>query len=193
MDPQDLLIFFRRHLLKVFIVALLTALLGLGYTWKFDEGKQGGLIFLTMGMEIPDAIPAAYLVTSDGHNVVDHFTETVQGWLVNPAMDTRIDALAGTDVDLAIRKQEKQNLLVTMTIPIEADVDVAKEAVLAVVQEDIAIYNQATNSDYVLVLSSMSPFETPPQYLLNMIVGGLLGGVFVIFCLLFWDNFLKSK
>ncbi|MBT5016110.1 hypothetical protein HN748_00265 [Candidatus Peregrinibacteria bacterium] len=193
MDPREFLNFIWRHAVVILMVTVLTALLGASYTWRFDEGEKGGLIFLTMGMEIPDAIPAAYLVTSDGHNVVDHFTETVQGWLVNPALDTRIDELAGTDVQLAIRKQEKQNLLVTMTVPMEADVAQSKEAVLTVINQDIDIYNEVTNSDYVLVLSSISEFETPPQYALNMIVGGMLGVVFITLLMLFGDYILKSK
>jgi hypothetical protein len=192
MDPRDFLIFLYRRLLAVLMITVLAVLLGLGYTLQFDKGSKNGLMFLTFGMEIPDAVPAVYMITSDGHNIVDHFAETVQGWFLNPAFDARIDAAAGQDVSLSVRKQEKQNLLVEFAVPLDGDLELAGNAILDNVQEDMTDYSLATNTDFVLALSSMTKFETPPNYLMNGLVGGLLGFLFVIFFFLLFD-YLKRR
>ncbi len=191
MDPRDFLIFLYRRLLVVLMITILGALLGLGYTLQFDQGKQSGLIFLTFGMEIPDGISAAYVVTSDGHNVVDHFTETVQGWFLNPAMDAEIDELAGTDVQLAVRKQEKQNLLIEAYVAMDGDVGQATQAVLTVLEDDIAAYNAATNGVFVLALSSVTESVITPKYALNGIVGALLAFVFINLFFLSFEYFQR--
>lgn len=191
MDPRDFLHFIYRRFLAVVLITTIGLGLGLGYTFSYDKGTRNGLIFITLGMEIPEGIPASYMITSDGHNVVDHFAETVQGWFLNPAMDERIDDLAGADASVSVRKQEKQNLLVEVTVEKNDNAQVATEAVLEILKEDVISYDGITNTDFVVALSSMTFSETAPNYLMNGAVGGLLGFLFVILFFLLVDYLLR--
>lgn len=191
MDPREFLHFIYRRFLAVVLITSIGFGLGLGYTFLYDKGSQSGLIFITLGMEIPEGIPASYMITSDGHNVVDHFAETVQGWFLNPAMDARIDELAGVDASVSVRKQEKQNLLVEIKVGKTDDVQKAADAVLAILKEDVASYDGITNTDFVVALSSVTFSKTAPNYLVHGTVGGLMGFLFIVLFFLLMDYLLR--
>ncbi len=186
MDPRDFFSFLRRRLLPLFIVAVIALVISVGYTWKYDEGEKGALVFMTIGMDVSAEMPASYL-TTDGPNVVDQFTETVQGWLFNPAFLARVDEQSGTEVSLGVRKQEKQNLLVTVTVPVEEDAMMASEAMLNVLDEEFANYNAMSNTGFLVALSSVTPFGDDPQYGWNAVVLVFLALVVAIVVFLMRD------
>lgn len=178
MDPRDFLSFLRRRLLPLFVVAILAAVLSVGYTLKYDKGNQGAMIFVTLGLVVQEDVPASYFITNEEHNVIDQFTETVQGWLFNPAFLRKVNEAtnesAGYDVELSARKQEKQNLLITAMVPQGSKVSWASAAVVSTLEEEIEAYNMATNSNFVLALHSSTSLESAPSYALNAAVFILL-------------------
>lgn len=181
MDPRDLFSFLRRRWLVVFIMTVLA--LGIaGFQTSKNEGDRGALIFVTMGMEMPEVTSADFYVTNESHNVIDQFTETVQGWLFNPSLLEDINVEAGQRVQLSVRKQEKQNLLVTVTVPIDGDVDAASSAVLIVLDRELAAYNRMTNAHFLVAGSSVNAFENSPTHALDLAVGGFVGLIVGILC-----------
>ena len=187
MDPRDFLSFIYRRFLPIVLVIVIGAVCALGYTLKYDKGAHGALIFLTLGMEVEEGTPADSYVTNESHNVIDQFTETVQGWLFNPALLGRVNELAGNEVGLSVRKQEKQNLLVTVSVEPGVDSEAASQVVLMVLEEEIEAYNAATNAGFVLALSSISALDEEPQHVLNVVIGMLLAAIFMIVGLLLWE------
>ena len=111
MDPRELLSFFKRRGVILLIAVLVGASIGLAHAIKNEGKTREALIFVTLGMEVDSGTPADFYVTNESANVVDQFTETVQGWLYNPSLQERMSAEAGVPLNMGVRKQEKQNFI----------------------------------------------------------------------------------
>ncbi|EKD93323.1 MAG: hypothetical protein ACD_28C00178G0001 [uncultured bacterium] len=146
-----------------------------GTTAYTDHSERGSTIFLTIGMQVQEIGRADIYPTNQTYNLVDEFTETIQGWLLNPAFTSRVDQMVGADVSFSFRKQERQNIVVTLQMGEEVDVVRASNAFIAALGQEIQTYNNSTNTPFVLALSSFTPYETQPQFKLNALVGLFLG------------------
>ncbi len=163
----------------------------LGYTAQTGRETQGATLFLTMGMVIPDNVPLGAFVANQNQTVVDQFTETVMGWLRNPALLKRIEEKAGFPLNLGLRKQEKQNVVVTFTVPEGADPVSAGQAVAEVVRAELDAYNQMTDAGFVLALSSTTPFTQTPPWRTNALVGLGFGFLLGVLMAAFFDYFRR--
>lgn len=182
MDPREFLFFVRRRLSLILITMLVVLGIGLGYTAQSSRETQGATLFLTLGMVIPEDVPLGAFVANQNQTVVDQFTETVMGWLRNPALLKRIEEKVGFPLSLGIRKQEKQNVIVTFTIPEGVDVSATAQAVVDVARGEIDAYNDVTDAGFILALSSVTPFAVTPAWGMNAGVSlgfGFLLGMFI--------------
>jgi capsular polysaccharide biosynthesis protein len=178
MDPREFLVFLRRRMASIVVVVLIFFGLAMGYTQQ-SSAEEGATIFLTIGAQLPDGVSVGALGASQNENVVDQFTQTVQGWVSNPEFVRDVQDLVQVPVGLSVRKQEKQNLLVTVHMPAEHDgakssSDVAEQVVEAM-NTEIASYNELTNASFVVAVSSVTPYVNAPNWKLNGMVGILLG------------------
>ncbi len=191
MDPREFLFFVRRRLSLILITMLVALGIGLGYTVQSSRETQGATLFLTLGMVIPKNVPLGAFVANQNQTVVDQFTETVMGWLRNPALLKRIEERTGFSLNLGIRKQEKQNVIVTFTIPEGADVSATAQAVVDVARGEIDAYNDVTDAGFILALYSVTPFAVTPAWGVNAAVGLGLGFVLGILIAAFSDYFRR--
>ncbi|MFA6435838.1 MAG: hypothetical protein WCW30_01740 [Candidatus Gracilibacteria bacterium] len=187
MDPREFFSFFKRRGVILFIAVLVGVSIGLVHAMKNEGKTREALIFVTLGMEVDSGTPADFYVTNESANVVDQFTETVQGWLYNPALLERMNDVAGVALGVGVRKQEKQNLLVTVSFPSSVDSAMIPGAVLSVLNQEIATYNSMTHTRFVLALNSMTLSEPSSSRMVNSVVGGGLALFFAFLLLLLME------
>lgn len=178
MDPREFLSFIRRRWFSLLITALLFFGVSMGVTQQSVQ-EEGALIFLTMGATLPENVSIGSLGASQNENVVDQFTQTVQGWVSNPGLVRQVEAQVDRPFSLSVRKQEKQNLIVTLYMDRasvgEMTPELAANVFLEVLNQELAFYNELTNASFVVAISSIDYFETSPQWTLNGLVGILFG------------------
>lgn len=187
MDPREFFSFLKRRWLVLLIAIVIGVSIGLSYSIKNDGKTREALIFVTLGMEVDSGTPADFYVTNESANVVDQFTETVQGWLYNPSLLERMSAEAGMPLSIGVRKQEKQNLLVTVSFPSFADSAMIPGAVLSVLNREIVTYNSMTHTSFVLALNSVTLSDPSSSRMVNSVVGGGLALFFAFLLVLLME------
>jgi capsular polysaccharide biosynthesis protein len=182
MDPRELLWFIRRRAILILGGTLLCFLLALAYSFQTNHGTRSAQTFVTLGMDFSSEVAANYFDANEGQNVIDQFTETVQGWLLNPVLLADVESAVGYSFETAVRKQEKQNLIVDLTTDISNDPEVAATELLGRLDREISRYNEVTQSTFLLALdSTVSSEKAPNHFVFAGVVGGL---VFVLLVLL---------
>lgn len=187
MDPRELLSFIRRHLHFIIVSLIVALVLGGVYTRYYDPGTRGATLFLTVGWRLEENGSNFNYPTNQTYNMVDEFTETIQGWLLNPNVAQKIDEQANMDVQTSFRKQERQNLVITVTVPSGESAEDAAQAVAQIMNEELNSYDTATNNSFVFARQSISAFESSPKRLLNELVAGLLGLVLALGLAGLWE------
>jgi len=182
----------RRHLVFIVGMCLVGFFLGIGYTFYFDHGEKGATIFLTIGMQVSENTSADQYVTNESNNVIDQFTETIQGWFLNPAFQVRVNNRIGFDTSLSFRKQEKQNLVVNLVVPSLVDPTRAANELINELKNEIQAYDKATGSHFVLALSSITAYEKDSNIRLNILVALLLGFFSGILLVGLWEYFNRK-
>ena len=178
MDPREFLSFVRRHFLSLFLVGVLFFGVGMGLTRQASV-EEGATVFLTIGAVLTEGVSMGTLGASQNENVVDQFTQTVQGWVSNPGLVQQVAAQLDRPFDLSVRKQEKQNLIVTLEMnednPGEATPELGATVFLEVLNRELMAYNERTNSQFVVAISSVSYFKNSPHFALNGVIALFLG------------------
>lgn len=168
MDPREFFVLLKRRLLLILVGVLIFGGVAFVYTGQL-ESEEGTTIFVTMGATLPDGVAVGALGASQNENVVDQFTQTVQGWVSNPDFQRRVEERVGEAVSMGVRKQEKQNLIVTVSPKSAAS------SVMMILDEEMLVYNERTNTSFVVALSSMTSYLNEPNLKLNLLVAVLLG------------------
>lgn len=181
MDPRELIWFLRR--LGWVLVGTVILVVGLAWGWSASQSTQGreALIFLTLGMDLTSEALNPNEFPDNVDEITDSFTETVQGWFFNPAFSQTLNERIGEPVGLSARKQEQQNLMVTLSLPETVESEAASAEFLALLEEEIARYNEATRSSFVVALHSVTVSESTVSHGIYAMVAGVLGFVIVCF------------
>lgn len=187
MDPRDFFYFFVRHFRWLAVFAVGGALVGVLMVTHVQKPHDGVTLFMTLGLELGPGDSVSGYVTSQNQNVIDQFTETVQGWLRNPSLVSRIEEEAGFPLGVAVRKQEKQNLVVTLDLPSEGEVAVSVRAVMKTLEADLSLYRERTHAPFVVALYSFVPFSIAPSLAIYGVTGFLLALVLGMGGLLFFE------
>ncbi|MEK7146122.1 MAG: hypothetical protein AAB802_02965 [Patescibacteria group bacterium] len=162
-------------------VSLATAFIfflgGLVYVNQLPEPDKKELVFVTLGID-QNKLPnesSSYEI----QRATEHFSDVVLGWTIEPSFETEVEAITGYDVDITGRRQEKQNLLFTVSAdPTEFDGE-GGSAFLNVLGSRLAEHNGVTNAGYVIALSRMSLLTeetSSSRFLLGLTLLGFLLG-----------------
>jgi hypothetical protein len=168
MDPREFFVLLKRRLSLILVGVLVFSGVAFVYTGQL-EAEEGTTIFVTMGATLPNGVAVGALGASQNENVVDQFTQTVQGWVSNPDFQRRVEEHVGEAVSMGVRKQEKQNLIVTVSP------EFAALSVMMILDEEMLAYNEQTNTSFVVALSSMTSYLNEPNLKLNLLMAVLLG------------------
>lgn len=145
---------YRRSAILIVVTALILATAF--YAWgaqKYTTGYNATL-FVTIAVQHSDTLQNA-TTSYDETQAADNFTETAQGWFKNPAFLKKIDESSHARVEIAARRQEKQNLLITFTASDEQTLQTIGSRIEAALRSEIEFYNQNTNSNFVIALYSL--------------------------------------
>lgn len=137
------------------------------------QPKYERLIFVSIGLEQPNDPASAELWTQAN----DYMAESIQGWLIDPGFKNDIPY----DFSLSVRKQEKQNLLVSV---VAAEQTIAQQAAAVVIenlQNAIAQYNEATQGTVRITRTTQSDQVIMPSLKIN-IAAGVLGVLIAFWC-----------
>lgn len=174
-------------------VSLLSALLfflgGLLYVQQLPEPNEKELVFVTLGIEQNKLLNenSSYEI----QRATEHFSDVVLGWTIEPSFEMEVEEVAGYNLDVTGRRQEKQNLLFTISAePTEFD-EQGGEAFLNVLGERLAEYNGATNAGFVIALSRTS-FLTEESSSVRFLVGLALFGFILAASLLTLGDYARQ-
>lgn len=163
----------KRYLGKIIVITFLVAL---SVTF-FGIKKAGPSVQTTLFINIaaqheagnPDG--SAY----EAVEAADHFTEAVQGWMLNPGLIQRINENSGETVNISARKQEKQNLILTFSSLNTESAEKIAGAVQEELTKDITAYNQAAQSAFNIAVFDSRHEESSVRQIFFPILGIILG------------------
>ncbi|MGL5831277.1 MAG: hypothetical protein ACRCZE_03965 [Candidatus Altimarinota bacterium] len=124
----------------------------------------------------------------------DQFTESVQGWFRDPGFLNKINSVSNENFSLNARKQEKNNLLITFASPSEEKGIIHANSISQVLQSEIQIYNQNSDTNFNLALQNQNFSEIPANLLFYFLIG-LFSGLFfpIILIWLYLEYFSSVK
>ncbi len=161
MDIRHYLALLMRRWKEIVVIVLLV--LGAAYvsTRQIVQPTYSSTLFLSFGVDRSKNIEGYY----GGINASDGFAETVQGWVKDPGVLAEVRKVAGdNDLDLSARKQERQNIIVSIGNGDDGlGAKTNAEAVLKVLEMRLAEFNQRTNNSYAIGLSSVTTQVNVPE------------------------------
>ncbi|MFT7183962.1 MAG: hypothetical protein ACI9QC_000288 [Oceanicoccus sp.] len=128
------------------LTVLLVSLIGTSlYVNAQPEIEERVALYVTLAAQPLEGESSSYEL----QRAAEHFSDMVLGWTVEPGFELRDDLV------FSGRRQEKQNLLFTIESESEADGVLLLEAI----QTKIDTYNDASESEYVIALASISDID----------------------------------
>lgn len=134
-------------------------LASMAYAGRTVEPQQEAVAFVTVGLD-QSQLPAENS-SYEIQRAVEHFSDVILGWTVEPSFANDFEKLTGGSFGYSGRRQEKENLLFTVTGPVQDTVP-AQELV-DLIDARLAEYNAASHSGYVLALVRTTVVETHPS------------------------------
>lgn len=175
MSFKDYIKLVKRNLGKTFLVMILTMVLAFGFSALRNKTPFATTILLSIGVKEISNTSSSSSIYEDVQ-AADNFTETVHGWFKNPEF---LSGLTSEKVyspeNFSVRKQEKQNLVVTYDSYNEESSTQTKNVIKNFIESQLATYNQKTNSHFELAIYS-SATETKKSLLFILMGLGLIGG-----------------
>jgi hypothetical protein len=165
------------HWKKIITVAVITAVLSAVFGYFYNKTAFNNTIFITIaaGQASNLGQPSEPFETVQAS---DSFTETVMGWFKNPSFLEQVKSVSGQNVDFSVRKQEKQNLVVTFKTGTSEEGKRIGQITEEVLRGEIAKYNQATDSDFRMPVADIFSKEGTIHPAL-FAVAGLFFGLFL--------------
>lgn len=176
MNILEALKLYKQHWIAILLITLVVTAATLGAAMTRDPSTHEATLFLSIGTKQMNNSSTPF----DDVQAADRFTETLQGWFKNPDLLKRIEAQTGESVSLSARKQEKQNLIVSLPAMSEEQAQTIADATIQQLQQDIQTYNTQTESRYTLALSSVTISEQQMKLPLFGVVGFAFGLAFAL-------------
>lgn len=157
-----------RYLWILAFVLLLSSAVTL-YRYRDFEPRNEVLVFVTVGID-QSKVPAE-TSSYEIQRASEHFSDLILGWTLDPHFRANYLEEAGAWHTLEGQRQEKQNLLFTIT-NVQTNIDSndlqAGEAFLRVLENQLGEYNRTTNQAYVLALKNLS-YQTGSSNVLPLV------------------------
>lgn len=197
MDVRNYFYFLWRIKWAMIGVALVLGISASVYTVAFSETYYEGIVFLTVGMEQNDYPEDAQAFGARGVEEADsYFTETVQGWTMDPAFINDIYDYLGwvrdDSLSVSARKQERQNLIFSVIAPSILAAQDGSAGVLGVLEERMGSYNETMDTSYKIANPTITVLTHEPKVLLNGLTGFIVGILLVIALILVYE-FLSGR
>jgi hypothetical protein len=188
---KTFLTLFFNHWKKIALIALLTAIAATAFGIVYNRNSVSATIFINIGA-IQDNAFGNTENPYDALQAADQFTESVMGWFKNPQLLETIRTQSGEQVDFSVRKQEKQNLLITYkTTSLESAKGIA-DVTRNNLEKTITVYNGRNSSNFTMPSFDTSLKESHLPLVLFALFG-LVAGCFIgYFLALFWDILIKE-
>ncbi len=179
----------RRHWLAgVLLTGLVTICTVVLVQWKNNRPFET-TVFLTIGT-VQQANSANSTSIDEIVQAADQFSETVQGWFKNPDFQKGIRLIGSSEIN--VRKQEKQNLLITFSNKSGEQAQEMNNLLQSDLQKEIEKYNAATGSKFILAIYEVD-YEQKTLPLLFFLLVGLLGGLAIAPFALYGYEYLFQK
>jgi|GEM_PF-3061736 len=197
MDVRNYFYFLWRIKWALIGVALVFGVSCSVYTFAFSETYYEGIVFMTIGMEQGSYPEDAQAFGARGVEEADsYFTETVQGWTMDPAFVNDIYDYLGwvrdDDLSVSARKQERQNLILSIATSSINDVQQAASGALGVLEERMGSYNETMDTSYKIANPETTVLTHEPKVLMNGLTGFVVGGLLVVVFILVYE-FLSGR
>lgn len=192
MDIRNYFCYLLRVSRKALLVGVILGICGGLYSVTFLTTTYEGVIFMSVGMEQEDYPEDAEAFGARGVTEADnYFSETVQGWTMDPSFAIQVSERVGEGVSVSARKQERQNLIFQVFAGSSEVVAVAADEAINEIQERLSSYNETMKTSYAMANEEITLYENPPKNGFNAFVGFVLGVLLVVFGVLVME-FLKG-
>jgi capsular polysaccharide biosynthesis protein len=181
-------IFLIRKFWKQFIV--LTVISALTFTlsvYFYQQSAFNVTVFINIGAKSFSTENKIESNLYDTVQAADQFTETIQGWFKNPAFINRIDFATQTETSFSVRKQEKQNLIVTFRTPTEELAKKVSQSIQENLRMELGNYNRQTSSNFELGLYDTHIKKDRFNPILFPLLGLLLGVMLAMGLIWFYE------
>lgn len=178
---------YKKNWIGILLITILSTVVAVSVAATRDPSTHEATLFLSIATKQNNNASTTF----DDVQAADRFTETVQGWFKNPDLIHRIEQVTGESAHLSARKQEKQNLIVTLPAMGEEQATALANATIEELRNDINQYNSATKSQYTLALTSVTIQEQETKLLIFGVVGFAFGLAFAIALTHLWQILRK--
>jgi len=170
-ELRQLLLLSKRLMVYIIIGAILGGIGGIFYAKAIDSPKEGVVIFTSFGLTNSSS-------ASGDSNIVEttsNMTEGVLGWILDPHFQNAVRGDQNEEISISSQKQEKNNLLTTITSYDRGTVRVVQEQFITEIQESIDRFNEGADIGLNLAFYNVSEFTDVPNSTKNMVIGTILG------------------
>lgn len=185
---------FRRNYAWILIVVFILSLLGSMLVLQNHESNNKILVFITVGIDrsqAPNEVSSYELERAS-----EHFSDVLLGWTLEPSFRRTFTERAGPGYTYTGQRQEKQNLLFTLTNGenMLTEESLAVDGVfLNLLSGQLFEYNQSTHAGYVLALTR-STFVEDAFSSGRVILGVVLFSLITVgFLLTLWEYVYASR
>lgn len=176
---------------KIILIGILTAIASVIFGIVYNYNAFSATIFVNIG-SIQNSTFGKEENPYDTLQAADQFTESMQGWFKNPAFLEKIRSESGTNVDLSVRKQEKQNLIITFKAASAQAADKIVQSTRTALENQLSVYNGRNASSFTM--PAFDPYIK--EYRLPLILFafcGAVAGIFIgYFFSLFWSACVRE-
>lgn len=179
MQLIDHLKLIRRKWKTITLITIITLGSSLVSAYYYFQGYNS-TIFLSIGLK-QNLTVSPY----DNLQAADQFTETIQGWFKNQQLIKSIEDQSQIRPEFSVRKQEKQNLVVSYKTTTSEQAQKLATSTKDVLQKNLLAYNQANNTEYNLSVFNNSTEKSTYNPITITIIGlifGFIVGVFIAYC-----------
>lgn len=118
------------------------------YQGHFESTQNEAVAFVTLGLD--QSKLSAEVSSYEIQRAVEHFSDVVLGWTAEPSFAKEFAQGVGEQYGFSARRQEKENLLFTVTGPVETEGPAI--TLVSLIKERLGEYNAASNSGYTVAV-----------------------------------------
>lgn len=167
-----------RNLFIIICCTLFCSATGLIYANNLNTNLYDNQFFISIGIQDKQKSTDSYA----NLQAADQITESIQGWLKDPALQQSIQQQSNLNYQFNAKKQEKNNLIISFTSSNKNSASLFIETIISNLKQRTDAYNQ--NSDITILLNPQHLFTSPKTspkniyIILATLIGLFLGFIF---------------